>query len=707
MNTQTTLPVQESGIRLFLILLGLTGFAISAPLLSNFGNHPEIFLFYNVDSHSRLILFVIAIAVVPAAVLWIALVSVRTFFPIAYGPLRMMLAFSLSAFWAIQFFSWELDIESALLSSGLACAFGMLAVLALLRWGPVRSFLQISALLPAIAAGNFLFASEAAKLTEQEETALEKPATANNLPSILFIMLDEISTLALFDEDYNVDKLRYPNLWALSQESTWYTHYTVLADRTLFSVPSILSGKKPSGAVATSKRYPNNLFSMLLKTHHLTAFEAVTGLCSYKECSEAGPGEVHRAEPKLSALLQVALDLWLQRLSPWASNEPQMDDFQEQLVEVSGNKPKPKNNLLAHLLAPETLVNYTQAKPKRVERFKETFRPSTKPALYFLHLELPHVPWRFYEDGTLYDAPTNTLAITASKNGPSEWMARVAEYRFTMQAEHTDRIVGELFEKLKSQGMWDDMLVVVTADHGRSFRPNTNARIMSLKTASSVAYVPLFIKRPGQKNAAKDTTNLMAHDLLPTIAESIQLELPWPVDGLAANDPKISARGDAKFARPKKETNSFKTKMDRKLTFSVSQTYPSLTERFIKPKKNEDDPLSALNNFLGLNQFLGRKTAEFVIKQGDNAHVENLERLRKPGNAYPMGMVMGSLPFATSAKHVLVAINGVLLTGSEIFAHAGNPRSFLAMLPRGSLQPENTVQIFLVEGDHLIELALN
>ncbi len=46
--------------------------------------------------------------------------------------------------------------------------------------------------------------------------------------------------------------------------------------------------------------------------------------------------------------------------------------------------------------------------------------------------------------------------------------------------------------------MWDDSLVVLVADHGTSFRAGQPRKAITRTTADDVAYVPLFVKAPGQ-----------------------------------------------------------------------------------------------------------------------------------------------------------------------------------------------------------------
>ena len=63
-----------------LVLVGLSGLAISQPLLSLLGDNPTVFTFHNVGG-GRLVLYAIAVAVLPPFVLWLPAVAVHAVAP--------------------------------------------------------------------------------------------------------------------------------------------------------------------------------------------------------------------------------------------------------------------------------------------------------------------------------------------------------------------------------------------------------------------------------------------------------------------------------------------------------------------------------------------------------------------------------------------------------------------------------------------------
>ncbi len=101
--------------------------------------------------------------------------------------------------------------------------------------------------------------------------------------------------------------------------------------------------------------------------------------------------------------------------------------------------------------------------------------PTRVPSLYYLHLMLPHQPWGRWPDGGRYDRlDSYVLDLAEGDRGLpfswNEWIAAVSEQRHLLQAQYTDRLVGELMEGLRDEGLYDDSLVIVTADHGALVR---------------------------------------------------------------------------------------------------------------------------------------------------------------------------------------------------------------------------------------------
>ena len=86
------------------------------------------------------------------------------------------------------------------------------------------------------------------------------------------------------------------------------------------------------------------------------------------------------------------------------------------------------------------------------------------------------------------------------------FLTRHNEQRYLLQLGFVDRLIGRLVRRLKAKGLYDDSLVVVTADHGISWRPGvTTRRLVSPASVDELTPVPLIVKRPGQRRGRSAT----------------------------------------------------------------------------------------------------------------------------------------------------------------------------------------------------------
>jgi hypothetical protein len=82
--------------------------------------------------------------------------------------------------------------------------------------------------------------------------------------------------------------------------------------------------------------------------------------------------------------------------------------------------------------------------------------------------------------------------------------------------------------------MYDDALIVIMADHGVAVRPDIFHRRWATKdTIGDIAAIPLFIKRPHQDAGGTDGYRAEIIDVLPTITDVLQIDVPWAMEGVS------------------------------------------------------------------------------------------------------------------------------------------------------------------------------
>ncbi len=108
---------------------------------------------------------------------------------------------------------------------------------------------------------------------------------------------------------------------------------------------------------------------------------------------------------------------------------------------------------------------------------------------------------------------------------------------YGMMAE-VDDVLGELFDWLKAQGLWDETLVVFGSDHGEQMGDHW---LMGKSGWFDGSYhIPLIIRDPRPAAAASRGRIVEAFteniDVMPTILEALGAEAPHTVDGLSLVD---------------------------------------------------------------------------------------------------------------------------------------------------------------------------
>jgi len=92
------------------------------------------------------------------------------------------------------------------------------------------------------------------------------------------------------------------------------------------------------------------------------------------------------------------------------------------------------------------------------------------------------------------------------------------------EMRYVDRQLGQLFEALRTRGLYDDAMVVVTSDHGESFgeHPGVIGHEVSLYEAET--RVPLIVKYPASRHAGRSTAWASIIDVMPTILAVAELD---------------------------------------------------------------------------------------------------------------------------------------------------------------------------------------
>jgi sulfatase-like protein len=489
-------------------LLVLSSFAIAQPLFDLLGRNGEFFAARG-STRWDVVLFAFVLVLVPPAVLLAVEALVPRIHPFFVGGLLALLV--LEAIRGVGGPGWLLV--------AIAAAAGTAGAVLYVRLPAARTVVTALAFAPLLFLGLFLLDSDASRLAlsaaDTAQAAGQRPRT-----SVVLVAFDELPVNSLLDSRGRVDAARFPNFARLERGSTWFADTSTVAEGTTHAVPAILTGRFPrAGELPVYTDHRQNLFTLLGGSVDLHVLDEETHLCPPKLC----PGLEGSFGGRMETLAEDTGVVYLHRLLP--------DDLAEGIPSIANGWDNFLRDASAHhdpgRLPPSFLVS---------------LKPGPRPALWYLHVMLPHSPWTYLPSGRRY-------SVRAAPGwGPDEvWtdnQAAVDQYwqRHLLQLAYADRVLGRLLARLRASGLYDRALVVVTADHGVSFRAGEKRRPVSEANLQDIAWVPLFVKLPGQHRGRVVRRPARTIDILPTIAAVAGVKITSPVDGQNALSPARAER---------------------------------------------------------------------------------------------------------------------------------------------------------------------
>lgn len=512
--------------RSFVELFALSGFAFAQPLLDLFGRAPHQFVFRGAEG-TDLVLFGLTVVLVPPAVLWAVEAAVGLASETARRWLHLVLLGALAWAFAIQAFR-PLATGAPLLA--IAVVLGATAALLYHRFRAAELWLAFAAVAPLAFLVLFLLASPSSRLLAGDEVVAEGGGVGNPVPLVM-VVFDEFPLTSIMTSDGEIDAELFPNFADLAQDSHWFRNTTSVTTFTWHALPSIVTGRMPIHDTAPfAHDHPQNLFTLLGGSYRLNVVESMTRLCPTSLCE---PVSGRRQ------LFRDAVDIMRARLSYSGPEGDPVAGFVEQAAAPAGAEELPDEEV---------------AHTERLGALLDGIVDDSL-TLHYLHLLLPHQPLRWLPSGRQYDGPDPDIGRDGDDWEDQEWPTILGRQRHVLQVAYVDALLGQILDRLRATGTYDDALVVVVADHGIAFRPGHPVRLLEGQridetTAPELMWVPFFVKLPGQDEGVVSDDNVLVIDVLPTIADVLQLDLPEPVEGRSAfgparaDDPKPFRHGE-------------------------------------------------------------------------------------------------------------------------------------------------------------------
>jgi hypothetical protein len=329
-------------------------------------------------------------------------------------------------------------------------------------------------------------------------------------------------------------------------------------------------------------------------------------------------------------------------------------------------------------------------------------------APYFLHVELPHAPWEYFPDGTTYTTfrgMDRMPGLIQEGWSAQEDLVAQGHRRHLWQVRLVDVLLGEVLTQLKTMGMYDPSLLLVTADHGVSFHPSGSRRDLTMENREDILPVPLFIKVPHQRQGAVNDRAVETIDILPTIADVLDAPLPWPVDGHSVLDVAFPERLQ-RTALPQAEGER------KQYPFDPTARHIALANKVahLRPDFGLDGPGPVRPSQWWGKRVLDLQTTIQPSMRVTLDHADFYERVDPQSGFIPAQITgriaVGRADDATSPL-IAVAINGVISGGAHTFQTAEGEKRFSILVERDAFRPgKNEVEVFVVSASDAGDVRL-
>ncbi len=179
-------------------------------------------------------------------------------------------------------------------------------------------------------------------------------------------------------------------------------------------------------------------------------------------------------------------------------------------------------------------------------------RDRDRPFFLWLHYFDPHDPYMppFADDMEALtwqaashftgDIRRTFLYRGADGERPAEFTAADRQHPIDLydgEIRYLDQSIGELFDELRAEGVFDRSMIIIAADHGESFGEH-GAWTHGNSLYDSEVHIPLIVKLPGQARGKRVLDPVQAIDIAPTVLEAARV----PAEGITLDGTSLRQR---------------------------------------------------------------------------------------------------------------------------------------------------------------------
>jgi hypothetical protein len=651
-NKNSYIQLSDNFGFLFLFIYLAWSVSVAQPIMAIFGEQP-VFLVAHEIRGWMLFLVTLVLNFIPPILLWLIVSTLG----LASKKIKEWLARSMMVILLTLYFLPLFNNNTHIWAMLIAVISSIIALFFLLKYKLVNTFALWLAPTGLIFIVAFLFFSSAKQLFSFQDIDITNNKTQSNGPVFVFV-LDEFPSLSLLKDKNLIDESRFPTFAKLSKEISWYPNATTIASATEVVIPAILTGIRPkliNRKLGTFEQYPDNLFTLFSQTHNIHAIENTTRMCPPYLCKS-------QIEKPYQLLLEDTYISFLHRIYPNNIKDrlPSINDRWVGFLRELKHEKKRTYNFS------ERLTTFNQ--------FINDFENHPENTVHFLHVLLPHAPWRILPDLKLYgfyerDGVAGEITIDDKKTLKShtweedKWAAQLSWRKHLLQIGAVDSLIGKAINKMKALKLYDQATIVIVGDHGSAFNSGQPRRYALGDNTPQIANIPLFIKYPNQSLNNVDERYANNLDVMPTLMDIFSLKSSKTTDGLSL------------YGENKREKILDIIQENRTLT-KLPENYLSLIKQYLSNKKQTfpSEGWKGIYQPLDSQKFYNKKVKSLII---NNVHTNAIKLL----NPHLFKSLSNKSQYVPSyyrtqlllddykAHEIIVALNDKLISHCYMFVH--------------------------------------
>ncbi len=672
-------------------LTALWAVAFVLPMFSLLGNNTDFFVSRG-DTGSDVVWAAVLFALAPPLAALVLESLLKLISEMARWGLQLVLVWFLSAAIAMHLIKWTMDRPAGVMIA-LAAILGIGATVLYVKKRPFQIVLQVLSPAPLALLFALLVVGGASEHIsgDVEVEKIHIPSTA----PVILILFDEFPEATIMNSENKIDVSRFPGFEELSKSSTWYRNTTTVADTTPRAVPAILTGRVPGpDTLPIASEQKHSIFTLLGGKYKMNVMEDSTRLCPVDLCSQDAN---QTSRDHFSDLIDDLPTIAQHQLYPNALRRdlPEVDITLGGLANLTGGQELPRfavNNQLKLSVAFHR--RDSTGRNGRLHQFIRSIYGDPK-TLNMIHVESPHYPWIHFPEGVLYTDLVNEFGD--SMNAAGRWKdqpqaTNMALQRHLLEAGGSDRILAQLIKRMKLRGIWDKSMVVVTADHGISFKPGQMHRRAKAGNLGGNAPIPLFVKEPGQTTGRISDAHICSTEILPIMARGLGIDYPWKTSRCLPGE--VIVNSAITPTNDRLRTRSSRAEVLRQRDAVIKHTgklfgYGTGFGPVIRFRPNP--------------QLIGRPVASLDVSGPGGGsvileHPEWLTNVDPKSRVVYASLIRGQVKGVRKGDAIAVSVNGRIAAVGQTIVQNSEVRFSLLVPPRRLASGRNEVELYRVTG---------